>query len=367
LWDVPFIALYVGILVLAVLFVSGNLGRSKLGGFRLNALRRAGPALVGATVAAGILDLVENAALALGLHRGATELAENEFWAIVAATAGWAKFVLLFIVGAYVLMGLFGWIAMPPRQLRNSVTGPVLPAERAAESEGGGLGICLSGGGVRAATYSLGVLQELDAEGLYDEARWLSAVSGGSYMAGAWAIARQTPSDSSAQPEPRPWAKDSPEIGHMRRHLNYLFAREGGTGGALATVLVGLAINLLTFFTMLWLLSRPLGWLIGSRLIAGDNGSGQAFSFAFDDRRHWMPVAIWGGLSGAVFLIWVLQRRLASYRHFLLGQTARHVSFLVALGSMCIVGLLGFVLLVAPAAASAVPMWSSSSSRSEPA
>ncbi|MEA2472062.1 MAG: hypothetical protein QOE38_3061, partial [Thermoleophilaceae bacterium] len=57
------------------------------------------------------------------------------------------------------------------------------------EEEWGTTGICLSGGGLRAASFALGVLQVLQRERglLYGprSADWLAAVSGGSYVAGA--------------------------------------------------------------------------------------------------------------------------------------------------------------------------------------
>jgi hypothetical protein len=47
------------------------------------------------------------------------------------------------------------------------------------------IGICCSGGGLRSAAFSLGALQQLRAAGVLDEAAWMSAVSGGSYIAAA--------------------------------------------------------------------------------------------------------------------------------------------------------------------------------------
>ena len=51
------------------------------------------------------------------------------------------------------------------------------------------IGICCSGGGIRSAAFSLGALQSLDAAGVLRRARYLSAVSGGSYIASAYAVA----------------------------------------------------------------------------------------------------------------------------------------------------------------------------------
>ena len=46
-------------------------------------------------------------------------------------------------------------------------------------------GICFSGGGIRSATFNLGVLQGLAGKGLLRFADYLSTVSGGGYI-GSW-------------------------------------------------------------------------------------------------------------------------------------------------------------------------------------
>ena len=61
------------------------------------------------------------------------------------------------------------------------------------------LGISFSGGGIRSATFSLGVYQRLAEAGIFQRARFLSAVSGGSYLASGLAdLARAAPRSRSA-------------------------------------------------------------------------------------------------------------------------------------------------------------------------
>src|SRR5262245_25978286 len=55
-----------------------------------------------------------------------------------------------------------------------------LPEQRAA--------LCISGGGIRSATFGLGILQGLARCGLLDKFHYLSTVSGGGYI-GSWLIA----------------------------------------------------------------------------------------------------------------------------------------------------------------------------------
>src|SRR5215510_12444858 len=48
--------------------------------------------------------------------------------------------------------------------------------------------ICCSSGGIRSATYCLGAMQALAADGGMREVDLVTAVSGGSYIAAAWAL-----------------------------------------------------------------------------------------------------------------------------------------------------------------------------------
>src|SRR5438874_10501326 len=85
-----------------------------------------------------------------------------------------------------------------------------LPEKRAA--------LCISGGGIRSATFGLGILQGLARCGLLDKFYYLSTVSGGGYI-GSWLSAwiKNDPNgirgvvdelkrrpDSTLNPEPRP-------------------------------------------------------------------------------------------------------------------------------------------------------------------
>ena len=92
------------------------------------------------------------------------------------------------------------------------------------------VGICVSGGGVRSAAFGLGALQSLQRHGKLETAAYLSAVSGGGYIAGAWTILRTH--DGAAQVDPskrtaRPLEPESPEVAFIRARLNYLRGPEG--------------------------------------------------------------------------------------------------------------------------------------------
>lgn len=144
----------------------------------------------------------------------------------------------------------------------------------------GASALCLSGGGIRSASFSLGILQGLarfsrpvresagsdtspnknqpPADALLDRLDYLSTVSGGGYIGSwlmAWARRRSfsqvvtelaTPSRTSGDPEPRP-------IRHLREYTSYLSPRYGFSLDSLtlgAIVLRNLVSN--------WLILLPL-------------------------------------------------------------------------------------------------------------
>lgn len=121
--------------------------------------------------------------------------------------------------------------------------------------------LCLSGGGIRSATFGLGVLQALARFGLLDKFDYLSTVSGGGYI-GSWLTAwiRRHPNGllgvvgditrgpvSKLEPGPAP-------IQYLRTYSNYLSPRLGffsaDSWTLLATILRNTILN--------WLLLIPL-------------------------------------------------------------------------------------------------------------
>lgn len=139
-------------------------------------------------------------------------------------------------------------------------------------------GIALSGGGIRSSSFCLGALQALDQYGLLCRADYLSAVSGGGYIAASMVAAMNTPTatQAPAQPQGRPGAADdtrerSPTgwdfpftagsnsdvsdtrlVGHIRDNGKFL-APHGlpDIGLSCAVLLRGLAVNLLMLLAVL--------------------------------------------------------------------------------------------------------------------
>lgn len=120
--------------------------------------------------------------------------------------------------------------------------------------------LCLSGGGIRSATFALGVVQGLAREGALSAFHYLSTVSGGGYL-GSWLsawihhtgfaraqeeLARDP--DSRLAPEPAP-------VRHLRAYSNYLSPKLGAlsadTWTLIATYLRNLFLNWLVLVPIL--------------------------------------------------------------------------------------------------------------------
>ncbi|PYS02555.1 MAG: hypothetical protein DMG12_13875 [Acidobacteria bacterium] len=96
--------------------------------------------------------------------------------------------------------------------------------------------LCLSGGGIRSATFNLGILQGLAQSGLLSRFHYLSTVSGGGFV-GAWLSAwihrsalREAVEPVSKLTEPVPDKPTEPElkpVKALRRYSNYLSPKVG--------------------------------------------------------------------------------------------------------------------------------------------
>src|SRR3954447_20257288 len=141
----------------------------------------------------------------------------------------------------------------------------VLQEEAAAIRDGGDLtrpfsALCISGGGIRSATFALGAIQGLAECGLLDQFDYLSTVSGGGYI-GSWLSAwtrragglrRVTPHLPRAA---RPAAPGEPDpIEHLREYNNYLSPRLGFFSADTWTLAATVGRNIL----LNWLVLVPL-------------------------------------------------------------------------------------------------------------
>jgi hypothetical protein len=141
---------------------------------------------------------------------------------------------------------------------------PVGPLE---DPDADKIGICCSGGGIRSASYNLGALQVLKEKGIFDEARYLAGVSGGSYIAASHAIvAAQTSPDLLEMPV---YSKGSPEEQYLRSHSSYMAPGLAGKVRITLRVLMGLVVNITFIGIALFLGARLLGWAYAAGLHPG--------------------------------------------------------------------------------------------------
>jgi hypothetical protein len=200
----------------------------------------------------------------------------------------------------------------------------------------GELGICLSGGGIRSASFSLGALQSLQrkpalsGDGKVCElmrARYLAAVSGGGYTAGALLLAvhpEETVSEGSNKPSASPEGRQevpkeaalsfervfragSDEFDYLRRHCSYIAdgIREWST--AILVVLRGALLSTLLLSLIALVAGRWAGHLYN------------AFGRANDLTGPWH--AVWGadfavlGVAVLAVLLWLVADLLGLGNH----------------------------------------------------
>ena len=144
-----------------------------------------------------------------------------------------------------------------------------IPGEPGGSSESR-VGIGLSGGGIRAAAFSLGALQAFGETTLYRQADYLATVSGGGYVGGASQfLVHESPTVAA------PFAPGSPEVAWTARRARFLWwpatprQRRRSTRMFVTGVgagLLGIAFNLTLLVLLLFAVVRPLGWAVHTLL-----------------------------------------------------------------------------------------------------
>ncbi|MDD5241746.1 MAG: hypothetical protein PHG47_08520 [Sulfuricella sp.] len=132
------------------------------------------------------------------------------------------------------------------------------------------VGLGLSGGGVRSATFNLGLLQAFQRFQFLKHVDYLSTVSGGGYIGSSltWFMSRlKLAFPFGAQR--KDYCRTSNVLHWLRVHGNYLTPGGGLTiWNLIAAILSGIVINLLVlapvFLVVLTLLSRQINWCGGS-------------------------------------------------------------------------------------------------------
>jgi hypothetical protein len=115
------------------------------------------------------------------------------------------------------------------------------------------IGICCSGGGIRSAAFNLGALQTLQNADILARAAYLSAVSGGSYIATSMALVRASkaveattetqPGSTRVNSVPMAFEPTSVEEEFLRNNSSYLAPGLTGKARLLSQVVGGLVLN----------------------------------------------------------------------------------------------------------------------------
>jgi len=186
------------------------------------------------------------------------------------------------------------------------------------------VGICLSGGGIRSASYCLGALQSFESHGLLSgaqRAKYLTSVSGGSYIATAittvakgmecdGTTARPAPEGGSSEgPRLGPFAHGSPEEKYLRNNTLYLTHGRGGIPRVVWRIFLGVLFNVgfvaLCLATASLLLGLFYAWAWPSLRAGCPEHCPAGAPFAIPTGLWWAVIA--AGVLAVVFgLVWIL-------------------------------------------------------------
>ena len=148
------------------------------------------------------------------------------------------------------------------------------------------VGLALSGGGIRSATFALGVLQRLAKGDLLRCFDYLSTVSGGGYMGGSltWLLSQSKQREAIGKKfpygdlKPQRGEDESDVLRHLRLHGEYLTPGRGITAMSLAAVVLrGIVLSLVVWLPFAVLFFYGLEFLtgmLGSQLNSSAKSSG---------------------------------------------------------------------------------------------
>jgi hypothetical protein len=165
------------------------------------------------------------------------------------------------------------------------------------------LGVCCSGGGIRAAAFGLGALDQLERAGIMARARWLAAVSGGNYAATSWTLARVGDSSGHAAADVIDWLNSPIKYSRSPKH-RFLRNGPGGLGRSLITALLYIAFNVAVLGALVAAVAWPIGRLIGSEAIQPKfHVFGALPPFVVLPRELWLPAVTLLVLAGILLLV----------------------------------------------------------------
>ena len=211
-------------------------------------------------------------------------------------------------------------IALPGRPVAGAEAGPVPHPDDPRKARVAVRAICCSGGGIRAAAFSLGGIQALnestqdDRRSFYESTDLMTSVSGGGYIAGSAAIVAHNLSADARADAPPVYAPGSPEDSYLRAHTKYLIDSKTQLVISMMGIAFGLFMNLAAIGSAAFVAAALLGCALGER--------GMSVLTLSPDRTQWelryppALVATLLGLAAAGALLYVVYRLWDTYRPF---------------------------------------------------
>jgi hypothetical protein len=157
------------------------------------------------------------------------------------------------------------------------------------------VGLALSGGGIRSATFNLGLLQSLHRHGVFRHVDYLSTVSGGGFLGSSVSTLmgqkarREEPEPKSEFPLPdSDRDKEAPELTYLRNNSNYLAQNGLLDYLRLASVLVrGILLNFLVLVPLILVGSMVVILAYGQQLLDRIHEDDDVQRLAVMLERHW--------------------------------------------------------------------------------
>lgn len=175
------------------------------------------------------------------------------------------------------------------------------------------VGLAISGGGIRSATFSLGVVQYLARKSIIKQVDFVSTVSGGGYLGSFMSSYLNDPGNSQATLDPsverpgpfgRPGDVESKAVRHLRNHSKYM--AEGGLktyAMASGQMLWGIAMNLVLTLPFILLTVLIARYALNDSFIEAAKGP---VSYPPDNMR-WFTILTAGLLLASVIVLPIIQ------------------------------------------------------------
>jgi hypothetical protein len=143
-------------------------------------------------------------------------------------------------------------------------------SEGSPERDAVGLGF--SGGGIRSATFNLGLLQAMDRYGLLKHVDYLSTVSGGGYIGSSltWFMSSLKQGFPFGTSRRHNLGTPGAIVSWLREHASYLIPGQGlNLWSLVAFIIGGTLVNLLVVIPFFFAITLFLTWLPGPEIISG--------------------------------------------------------------------------------------------------